>query len=199
MAPRYTLSDIAPMRRLLLSLAFLAAAAPAAAQQTVILVRHAEKAAEGGSDPALSPAGEARATALAAALADARIDAIVSTPFKRTLGTVAPVAAARGLAPETVPIAGGMAAHLQAVVAAVKAKGAGKTVLVVGHSNTIPALVAAFGGPKSRDWCEPEYANLLIMTLPAPGAAGATSGVVRASYGVADPADAGSCASGAMR
>ena len=58
----------------------------ATAQQitTFILVRHAEKAAEGGKDPSLSDRGKARAKTIAAMLATAGVTKIFSTPYKRT-------------------------------------------------------------------------------------------------------------------
>ncbi len=90
-----------------IALAFLVAvlsAAPAAAQPTIFLVRHAERAdtAPGTSptmaaDPDLSDAGRARADSLATALKDAKITAIYATEFKRTQQTAAPLAKALGL------------------------------------------------------------------------------------------------------
>ena len=89
------------------SLALLVAvllATPAAAQQTVFLVRHAERADTSpgvsptmAADPDLSEAGRARAESLASALKDARITAIYTTEFKRTQQTAAPLAKVLGL------------------------------------------------------------------------------------------------------
>ena len=76
---------------------------PAAAQHTVFLVRHAERAdttpgaaRRWPTDPDLSDAGRARAESLAAALKDAKITAIYTTEFKRTQQTAAPLAKALG-------------------------------------------------------------------------------------------------------
>jgi broad specificity phosphatase PhoE len=175
--------------RPLVLLAAICLAGPLAAQQktTVILVRHAEKAAEGGSDPALSDAGRARAAALAAELADDSVDAILVTPFVRTGQTAANIAAALGLTPDTIPVQGGGEAHVAAVRAAIAAH-AGHTVLVVGHSNTVPALVAALGGPAGIAIAEAEYGNLFTVTLEE----GKPPVFARACYGAADPT--GACA-----
>ncbi|AHG88922.1 Phosphoglycerate mutase [Gemmatirosa kalamazoonensis] len=171
--------------------------ATAAAPTVVVLVRHAEKAAEPATDPALTPAGEARAQALAAALADAHVDAVLSTPYARTRATAAPLAARAGLTPEIVPIgAGGAPEHAAAVAAAIRGKHRGHTVLVVEHSNTIPAVIRALGGPAMKDLCDAQYASLFVLVLPNDGGA---ARLVRSTYGAADPPGADACAASGMR
>ena len=101
----------------------------------VVAVRHAEKA--NGDDPSLTVAGQARARALAEALIHAHVQAILVSPTKRAQETAAPTAAHARVEPTVVPMEGGTDAHVAALVKAVRAE-AGKTVLVVGHSNTIP-------------------------------------------------------------
>lgn len=175
-------------------------AAPLAAQAPtmVYLVRHAEKAAQPANDPALTPAGELRARALDEVLAYAGVGAIITTQFARTKLTAAPLAKRLGLTPETVGIATGVAsnpqaqadaarAHIASVVAAVK-QHAGMTVLVVGHSNTIPEIIAALGGPKFADLCDGDYDQLFMLEIPASG----TPHLVRARFGA--PAADASCA-----
>ena len=147
----------------------------------VVLVRHAEKAAEPAGDPALSPAGVARSQALAAALRDAGVTAILTTQYRRTRDTAQPLAQARGIAAEVVSAASGEA-HAQEVAAAVR-RHAGGVVLVVGHSNTVPAIIAALGGPRLPDLCDAAYAELFVLT---PGAGQAR--LVRARYGAEDAA-----------
>lgn len=159
------------------------------ASTLVVLVRHAEKGTEPANDPPLTAAGEARARTLADLLADAHVDAVLSTPYKRTQATGAPTAAKRGLTVETIPIAGGTPAHAQAVVASIRERHAGQTVLVVEHSNTIAAIVKALGGPAMADLCDQQYAALFVLEVPANGA----PKLVRSTYGAADPAGAGSC------
>jgi phosphohistidine phosphatase SixA len=153
----------------------------------VILVRHGEKANEPGPDPVLSTAGEARARALADALRGMKVSAVLTTPFKRTNLTAAPAATAAGLAPVVVPVSGGLAAYGTAVADMIRSRYAGRTVLVVGHSNTIPAVIAALGGPKVSDLCENEYSTMYTLTLTG----SAPPKVVASHYGAPDPADAG--------
>lgn len=147
-----------------------AQSAPAAGSTVVFLVRHAEKAAEPAADPPLTAAGEARARALAAALAHAHIGAVISTPYLRTMHTARPIAEALGLRIENVAVSGGVAAHARAVAAAARAH-TGKSVLVVGHSNTIPAIATALGAPPLKDFCDGEYDHLLVVEIPVTGPA----------------------------
>lgn len=154
----------------------------AAQPSLVIVVRHAEKAAEGGSDPSLSDAGKARAQALADALAMTTPTAIIVTSLKRTVETAAVISAKSGVVPTVIVISGGPK-HVDDVAAAVR-KASG-VVLVVGHSNTVPAIVTALGGPKLPDLCDASYATMFVVR---PGGEGKAAQVVRAQYGAADGA-----------
>lgn len=151
----------------------------------VVLVRHAEKAPVEGNDPPLSEAGEVRARALAQTLAGMRFDAVIATERQRTQATARPLAQAQGLTPEIVGLG---AAHVDSVVAAVR-RHAGRTVLVVGHSNTVPRIAHALGGPQLRDFCEPEYAHLFVMVLKD----GAAPRLEQRTYGAPDAPGAGNC------
>ena len=137
-------------------------AAPLRAADQVILVRHAEKRVDAGADPALSPAGEARAAALAEALSGAGVSAILITPFRRTRDTAAPLAARLGIEPVVVGVEGGLDAHAAAVAKA--AREVPGVVLVVGHSNTVPAIIGALGGPALPDLCESSYAHAFVLS-----------------------------------
>ncbi|MFI5243987.1 MAG: SixA phosphatase family protein [Gemmatimonadales bacterium] len=154
-------------RRLFLVLACLIVAAAQASAQSkttlVILVRHAEKAANPAADPSLTEAGFARARALAAALANTNVQAVITTELVRTRETARPFAESRRLTPEIVHT-GARDAHASAVADAVRAH-AGQAVLVVGHSNTIPAIIAALGGPKLPDICDTQYSNLFVLLV----------------------------------
>lgn len=162
------------------------AAAVQAAPQTVILVRHAEKATEPKDDPVLSAAGAQRAQLLAAALEHARIDHIVVSQFRRTRDTAAPLAARRGITPEIVAAGGDTAAHVAAVVEAVRA--AEGTVLVVGHSNTVPAVIAALGGAGLPWLCEGSFGQVFVLHDLAEHPR-----LQRWRYGAVDPAPAEGC------
>jgi phosphohistidine phosphatase SixA len=138
----------------------LASAVPAA-QSSVFLVRHAERADAGrggaGSDPELSAAGTARAEALATALKDAGITAIFTTEYKRTQQTAEPLAKALGLTVTVVP-----AKDIAALVERI-GKSAG-SVLVVGHSNTVPDVIEALGVDAAVQIADADYDNLFVVT-----------------------------------
>jgi broad specificity phosphatase PhoE len=143
---------------------------------TVILVRHAEKAEQPANDPPLTEQGIARAKSLLQVVRDAGVNAIVTTQFQRTRLTAKPAADSLGITPDVVEARG--ANHPAAVAAFVREKHAGKTVLVVGHSNTIPEIVAALGAPHPGIIGDPTHDNLFIVTLDASGKAK----LVRAKY-----------------
>lgn len=152
----------------------------------VVLVRHGEKQPAPADDPSLSEAGVARAQALADALVNTKPTTIIVSARKRTAETAAVVAKTTGVTPTVIALD---ASHVKSVADAVmKAKG---VVLVVGHSNTVPAIVNALGGPKLPDLCDASYATMFIVT---PAANGQPTQVVRAAYGAPDAPAAASCA-----
>ena len=155
----------------------------------VILVRHGEKQPTPADDPSLSEAGVARGRALDAALAFTRPTTIVVSTRKRTVETAAVVMARTGVQPTVIPLDGGGAAHVLAVAAAVQQ--ATGVVLVVGHSNTVPAIVTALGGPALPDLCDASYATMFLLT---PGRNGQSAQVVRSQYGAPDAVGADQCA-----
>ncbi|MFN8667711.1 MAG: phosphoglycerate mutase family protein [Gemmatimonadaceae bacterium] len=144
----------------------------------VLVVRHAEKAGPSGDVP-LSAAGEARAQALVAIGREAGVSAIITTQFQRTRQTAAPLATALGITPEVIDVKGGVAEHVQGIATAITSRFAGRTVLVVGHSNTVPAIVGALGGPKLPDLCDDMYDDLFTVVVSAEGKAR----LVHAKYG----------------
>ncbi len=150
------------------ALALLAGAAASAAPldasgppTTVVLVRHAEKAAEPKTDPVLSAAGEARAQALARRLARAGVVRILVSDRQRTRLTATPLAAALGLEPEAIP-----ADDPSATAATILARPGG-TVLVVGHSNTLGPIIEALGGGAIEPIAETSYDDFYVVTLSA--------------------------------
>src|SRR6266478_1196480 len=130
----------------------------ASAQPVVVIVRHAEKATNGGSDPDLSSAGRARADALARILKDSGITAIFTSEFKRTQETAAPTATSAHLAPRVVA-----AKDTGALVT--KLHELSGNALVVGHGDTIPNLIKALGISVLVNIPDADYSELLIVTL----------------------------------
>lgn len=138
-------------------------AAPHEEPTIVIIVRHGERGTEPARDPRLTPAGEARAQALLDALKDAKVDVVIHTPTTRTRDTGMPVAQHFGITPEVVRDTPGVP-HAEGIAAAVRRQH-GKTVLVVGHSNTIMDYIAALGGPKRGELCDHQYNGLYTLVL----------------------------------
>jgi broad specificity phosphatase PhoE len=130
----------------------------ASAQPIVVIVRHAEKAANGGSDPDLSSAGHVRADALARILKDSGITAIFTSEFKRTQETAAPTATSARVTPTVV-------ATKDTAVLVAKLHQLNGNALVVGHGNTIPDIVKALGINSSINIPDADYSELLIVTL----------------------------------
>jgi phosphohistidine phosphatase SixA len=161
--------------------------APAAAPTTVIVVRHAEKstADPADRDPVLAPAGQARAEALVSAVRGAGVDAVITTQFKRTRMTGQVLADSLKLTPEVVAAGPN---HIQEVTAAIR-KHAGHTVLVVGHSNTVPAIIAALGGPRLPDLCDSQYSDMFVLVLDG----SQQPPLIRSTYGAPSPAPGPEC------
>ena len=132
---------------------------------TVVLVRHAEKAAAPADDPSLTPAGKVRAKVLANVLRDSQIAAVYTSGFKRTIETARPTAERFRLT--TTPVPGADTSELRKKILAQK----GKTVLVSGHTNTVPALIKALGGPGDVVIAETEFDRLFVLNVPPSGPA----------------------------
>lgn len=147
------------MKRLVLAVFLLGFFVSAAeAQSTIFIVRHAEKVEGADKDPDLSEAGRARAESLAKMLKDAGITAIYATEFKRTQQTAAPLAKALGITVTIVPSKD--TATLSKTLRDLRGNA-----LVVGHSNTVPALITALGLDTPIDIAEADYDNLFVIVL----------------------------------
>ena len=136
------------------------------ATTTIIFVRHAEKEQMPPDDPDLSATGRRRVAELTRQLVDADVvagvDAIYSTPYKRTLQTAQPLADALDL-----PIRRYDPGDNEAVLETILANHKGKIILVVGHSDTIPSLIADLGASKNvPPIAEMEYDNIYIISIP---------------------------------
>src|SRR5262245_35764074 len=134
------------------------------AQKLVFVVRHAERADAGmqaQTDPPLSAAGEARAQKLAAMLADAGVKDIFATELERTRDTARSLALKTGVTVEQV------ASKDTALLLAKIKSHPNDVVLVVAHSNTLPAILKALAGVDVAI-ADNEYDNLFVV-VPATG------------------------------
>jgi len=143
----------------------------AAAQRAVFVVRHAEKQSL-SNEPGvpLSEAGRARAKRLAALLKNAGVTAIYSTDFVRTLETAEPLARALKITVRTYSATGADGnPDLKPLAARLKAEHARDTVLVVGHSNTVPPLLKALGCTEDITISASQYDDLFAVVPRAGG------------------------------
>ena len=137
----------------------------------VVLTRHADPAPAGPGDdnPGLSAAGTKRAATLARMLAGAGITAIFTSSLRRTKDTAAPLAKQLSITPSVIDD--------DFAAAAAQVKAAGTCVLVVGHSNTVPEIIKALGGPANVAIGATEFDRMFVLDIldilrrPASGAA----------------------------
>jgi broad specificity phosphatase PhoE len=136
----------------------------------VVIVRHAEKANDDPKDPTLSEAGQARAESLASALKGLPLSAAYATQYKRTQLTATPAAKACGI-DVTVreATAANDATYATDLAHEIRQGAPGRNVLVVGHSNTVPAIVKALTGVDPAPLADDEFDRIYVVTLPADG------------------------------
>lgn len=145
--------------------AIAAATPPALAEaeeSTFILVRHAEKV-DDSRDPLLNDAGQARARALVEVLDHADLDAVYVTQYRRTRLTALPAASAAGLTPVEDPVGGDLDAWASSFADRLRSSHPGETVLVVGHSNTIPLLTRVLCDCEVDSLADSDYDRLFIV------------------------------------
>ena len=127
--------------------------------RTFFLVRHAEKALS-GDNPSLTAAGQARAQELARLLEEVPIDAVYSTNYNRTMETVMPIATAKNLLIEKYD-----PKNLTDFVASFQRPSQKKKILIVGHSNTTPALINIFTNSNQySNLSEKQYDNMFLLS-----------------------------------
>jgi broad specificity phosphatase PhoE len=144
----------------------------------VIVIRHAEKESLSAPDPPLSAAGEARAALLARMFGEthgaAGLDAIYISSALRNRMTAAPLAARLGIVPIVAPTD-----DPKGLAHRVLRENGGKRVMIIGHVNTVPAIVAALSGRSDiAQIGEQEFGTLYIVTVPRIGHAN----LLRLSY-----------------
>ncbi|MFC0604501.1 histidine phosphatase family protein [Winogradskyella pulchriflava] len=131
------------------------------ATTTYYLIRHAEKdrSDKNNRDPHLTEAGLKRAENWAKTLKDVEFDMVYSTNYNRTKETAAPTAKANNL---EVNFYDPRDMKLKEFTETTK----GKTVLIVGHSNTTPMFANGLLGEKKYDMIDDNNnANLYIVTV----------------------------------
>lgn len=137
----------------------------AAQDKTIVLVRHVEKDASpmaDKADPELSPEGRQRAERLDKFVKRYKPHEIFSTPFKRTRQSVEPIARRRHK--EIQNYDPSKPAELVSKIM----DPASKTVhyLIVGHSNTIPALANLIAKKEIfRNLLETEYGVIWVIRI----------------------------------
>ncbi len=132
---------------------------------TYYFIRHAEKNRSDANDrnPHLLQKGNLRAAKWSFVLEHVKFDAVYSTDYNRTKETAQPTAERNGL---DITIYDPRQLNSEAFIANTK----GKTVLVVGHSNTTPMFVnAVLGVKKHANIDDSNNANLYIVTIAASG------------------------------
>jgi hypothetical protein len=144
----------------------------------VYVLRHAEKGL--GSDPDLTPAGQARAQELLRMLRNVTVNAIYSTDTKRTRQTAQPLATAKNL---TIQIYSDLS-----IANTILSGSEEQVVVIVGHSHTVPELITAFGGtPPYTDIPGNEFDNLFFLivkkTKKFGGGTDITTKVLHMKYG----------------
>jgi broad specificity phosphatase PhoE len=142
----------------------------AAAQQSIILVRHAERLTGSGDDP-LSEAGRHRAERLAAMLKDAGVTHIFVSNRRGTLETAQPLARLHHLSATRMPIPAAPRGNVEpaelqvrSTIAAMVRLPRTAVVLVVGHSDTIPIFLRRLGYPTAIAIPDNEFDNVFIVT-----------------------------------
>lgn len=137
---------------------------------TIVLVRHAEKVMVTIDDPPLAAEGERRADRLAQMFGDVkgagRLDAIYVSNTKRAQQTAAPLASRLAIKPTVYS-----AADVDGTARKLLREHRGGRALIVGHSNTVPALVVKLSGMSVPEIPEDEYGNVYVVTVPSFGRA----------------------------
>ena len=136
---------------------------------TVLLIRHGERSALTPTppDPPLTAAGKARALTLRHVLGAAGIKDIYRSHFLRAQQTAQPLATQLALTPLVLDDAASIKADILA-------HHAGHTVLMIGHSNTVPELIQQLGAGTLPVIDESVFDNLFVVKLLGSGTASLT-------------------------
>lgn len=127
------------------------------AQQAIYVIRHAEQVLD-VEDPPLTEAGQQRAKEWANILRDADLKVVYTSKKIRTKQTGAPIAQALKVPLETMS-----RKDVEGLVARLRTRHANDSVLVIGHTRTIPKLVKALGYSEDGMIQRGDYDNLFVI------------------------------------
>lgn len=137
---------------------------------SVFVLRHAEKQLGTIADPPLTDEGEQRALRLAIMFASpngstGRVTAIYASDTRRAQQTAAPLAQRLGLTVLTYPVG-----DIEGLARSIRHDCKGGVVVVIGHSNTVPKIVAALGAglwsESSLAQPETDFGSIFAVNLP---------------------------------
>jgi broad specificity phosphatase PhoE len=137
----------------------------------VVVTRHAEKDLSGGEDPSLTAEGMARAARLAASFpgraGQLGFDRVYVTQWRRSVETARPTLAQSGALLSRVE-----ADAPAALVQQIRTQDVGRRVLVVAHSDTVPAIVHGLV-PTAQipEIASTEYGTVYVIAVPRTGQA----------------------------
>lgn len=144
---------------------------------TVYLIRHAERADQPRQDPPLTEKGTLRAQELTRLLGNANIKAIITSQFARTKLTAEPLAKKLNLEVTAISLSLNpsnprmVSEQSTAEVTNKILERAGESVLVIGHSNSIPDVIKMLGGDVTPVIDEKTFDDLFVVTVYAKGKA----------------------------
>ena len=134
----------------------------ARAQKAIILIRHAERI--DSSTDALSRRGEEWSNLLRDRFKNSGITTIYSTQFQRTSKTVEPLSKELGLAPVII-----QSTQQADLIDRLRTKhGPNDVVLVVGHSNSVPAIIKELGVKETITIADDQYGDVSILVPKTP-------------------------------
>jgi broad specificity phosphatase PhoE len=145
----------------------------------VLIVRHAEKATDAEDSP-LTDAGTARAQALVSVAENAGVNGIYTTQFRRNHDTAKPISERTNAAVTEMPVdLQNPGDYGKRLASDILEKHRGQTILVVGHSNTVPLIIDALTG-RTGSVSDVAYHDLFIVTIPPSG----QTSLIKAEYGL---------------
>ena len=128
--------------------------------QVVFVLRHANTNPNSGSNPNLNVEGQLRALDLASMIQDEQLGAIYVTNTNRSVQTATPASANSGVPTTFYP-----PLDAAALATTIRSSNSIAATLVIAHSNTVPDIVAALGGPTFKDLEETSFDHFYAVLL----------------------------------